>query len=126
MTIKQPYLVVKQDKNYSRNTGRPYTKITLQGIKDRCLYETYVEEGMRNYKNWSHIVENPDCVFVVNGIKVKNLADGLVDADSRPMIECSCHISNADDILKPIEEFWAEEDARNEATTFNQLFSVGK
>ena len=124
MAITQPYLVVKQEKNYSRNTGRPYTKLTLQGIKDRQLYETYVEVGMRNYKNWQHVVENTDYIFVLNNIKVKEA--GLIDADSKPVIEHSASPENAEDILGPIEEFWAEEDARAGANTFNQLFSVGK
>jgi hypothetical protein len=126
MTVKQPYLVLNQTKNYSRNTGRPYTRITLQGIKDRMTYDTYVEEGMRNYKNWQHIIDNPDCVFVLNNIKIKNVAEGLVDADSRPVIECSCLIEDAETLLKPIEEFWHEEDQRQEATTFNSLFKVGR
>ena len=126
MAITQPYLVVKQEKNHSRNTGRPYTKITLQGIKDRCLYETYVEQGMRNYKNWQHIVENTDYLFVLNNVKIKNASDGLIDADSKPVIEHSASPENAEDILQPIEEFWLEEDARAGATTFNRLFSVGK
>lgn len=124
MAITQPYLVVKQEKNHSRNTGRPYTKITLQGIKDRQLYETYVEVGMRNYKNWQHIVENTDYLFVLNNVQVKE--KGLVDADSKPVIEHSASPENAEDILQPIEEFWREEDQRAGATTFNRLFSVGK
>lgn len=122
--MTQPYLVVKQAKSHSRNTGRPYTKITLQGIKDRQLYETYVEVGMRNYKNWQHVVENPDYLFILNNVKVKE-AD-LIDADSKPVIEHSASPDNAEDILGPIEEFWREEDLRQSANTFNSLFKVGK
>jgi transcription antitermination factor NusG len=122
--MTQPYLVVKQEKNHSRNSGRPYTKITLQGIKDRQMYETYIEVGMRNYKNWSHIVENTDHVFVLNNLTVKKT--NLIDADSTPVIEHSASSENAEDILQPIEEFWAEELERSQATTFNRLFKVGK
>lgn len=122
----QPYLVVKQTKAFSRNTGRPYTKITLVGIKDQREYETYVEEGMRNYKHWEHIVAYPDRTFVLTNLTVKNSEDGLISADSRPVIEHSALPENSHEIIGPITEYWEEENRRGSATTFNQLFSVGK
>lgn len=122
----QPYLVVKQIKGHSRNTGRPYTQITMIGIKDRLEYTTYIEEGMRNYKNWEHIVAYPERTFILSNVKTKDFGEGLLDADSRPVIEHSSLPENAEEILKPVEDFWAEEDARQakrvSANTFNQLF----
>ena len=124
--MKQPYVVVSQRNFRSINTGRNTTEIIFRGIVDRCEYKTYVEEGMKNYSNWQHIINNPKHGFVVNCLNVKDLVKGLITADSRPLIECESE--DPESILKEINEFWEAEDAKNAnpATTFRQLFDEVK
>lgn len=124
--MKQPYVVVSQRNFKSLNTGRNTTEIIFRGIQDRCEYKTYVEEGMKNYSNWQHIISNPQHGFVLNNLTVKDLVKGLITADSRPIIECE--MADPELILKEINEFWEAEDAKNAnpATTFRQLFEEVK
>lgn len=117
MAINQPYLIIKQEAATSKKYGTPMTKITLLGIKDRKEYITYVDTPHRNYKNWEHIIRNPEHGFIVRNIKTKMHKDKeLVDADSKVIIEWED--VNNDEMLKQIGEIWAEEDLKNSSDRF--------
>ena len=121
MAIKQPYVVLKQDWGRSKHLGTEYVKITVMGIKDRKEYVTYVDTPNHNYKNWEHIIRNPNHGFVISNIKTKqHKGKELVDADSKPMIDWE---DNDDtEILRQIAEIWAEEDLKNNSDKFRDLF----
>jgi hypothetical protein len=121
MAIKQPYVVLKQDWGRSKHLGTEYVKITVMGIKDRKEYVTYVDTPNHNYKNWEHIIRNPNHGFVISNIKTKqHKGKELVDADSKPMIDWE---DNDDtEILRQIAEIWAEEDLKNDSDKFRDLF----
>jgi len=121
MAINQPYLIIKQEAATSKKYGTPMTKITLLGIKDRKEYITYVDTPHRNYKNWEHIIRNPEHGFIVRNIKTKIHKDKeLVDADSKVIIEWED--INDQEMLKQISEVWAEEDLRAGTDKFSDLF----
>lgn len=121
MAVKQPYIVLKQEASTSKKYGTPMTKITLLGVKDRREYITYVDTPHHNYKNWEHVIRNPEHGFVLRNIKTKIHKDKeLVDADSKIIIERE----DDDDIeiMKELAEIWAEEDLRNGSDKFSDLF----
>ena len=121
MAIKQPYVVLKQERGRSRHLGTEYVKITMMGIKDRREYHTYVDTPNHNYKNWEHIIRNPNHGFVIRNLKIKtHKGKELIDADSKIIIE----IEDDDDteIMRQIAEIWAEEDLKNNSDRFGDLF----
>ena len=121
MAVLQPYIVLKQEASTSKKYGTPMTKITLLGVKDRKEYITYVDTPHHNYKNWEHIINNPDHGFVLRNIKTKWHKDKeLVDADSRPIIEWED--VNDQEIMRQVSQIWAEEDIKNGSDKFSDLF----
>lgn len=119
--MKQPYIVLKQERRFSKVTGSPMTKITLLGVKDRQEYITYIDTPNRNHDNWAHIVNNPEHGFILRNLRTINRKDKtLIDADSKPIIEWE----DEDDteILKQLAEVWAEEDRKNGSDKFSDLF----
>lgn len=119
--MKQPYVVLKQERRFSKISGSPMTKITLLGIKDRQEYVTYIDSPNRNHDNWSHITNNPDHGFVLRNLRTKK-AKGkvLIDADSQPIIEWED--VNDEEIMRQVAEVWAEEDRKNGSDCFRDLF----
>lgn len=121
MAVKQPYLVLKQEAKTSMKYGTPMTKITLLGIKDRKEYITYVDTPHRNYKNWEHVINNPNHGFILRNIKTKmHKGEELVDADSKIMIDWEDDTDQ--EMLKQISQVWAEEDIRAGTDKFSDLF----
>jgi len=121
MAITQPYVVLKQEARTSKKYGTPMTKITFMGIKDRREYVTYIDAPHRNYKNWQHIINNPNHGFVLRNLKIKlHKGQELIDADSTPIIDWE---DNTDtEIMRQIAEYWAEEDRKNGTDKFRDLF----
>jgi hypothetical protein len=121
MAIKQPYVVLKQEARTSKKYGTPMTKIYFLGVKDRKEYWTYVDLPHRNYKNWSHVINNPNHGFVLRNIQTKwHKDEELVDADSKVIIEWED--INDTEIMRQVAEIWAEEDLRNGSDKFRDLF----
>lgn len=121
MAITQPYVVLKQEARTSKKYGTPMTKITFMGIKDRREYVTYIDAPHRNYKNWQHIINNPQHGFVLRNLKTKlHKGQELIDADSTPIIDWED--DNDTEIMRQIAEYWAEEDRRNGTDKFRDLF----
>lgn len=119
--MKQPFVVLKQERGYSKHLGTEYVKITFLGVKDRQEYVTYIDTPNHNYKNWTHIIQNPKHGFVVRNLKTKtHKGKTLIDADSKPIIE----IEDDDDvdIMRQVAEIWAEEDIKNNSDRFRDLF----
>ena len=121
MAIKQPYLVLKQQASTSKKYGTPMTKITLLGIKDRREYITYVDTPHHNYRNWQHVIQNPDHGFIISNVKTKPHKDKvLVDADSKIIIDWED--TSDEEMMRQISELWAEEDSRRGTDKFRDLF----
>jgi hypothetical protein len=121
MTIKQPYVVLKQAKGVSKHLGTEYVKITFLGVKDRKEYVTYVDTPNHNYGNWQHIINNPNHGFVVRNLKLKtHKGKTLINADSQPIIEWQDH--NDQEIMRQVAEIWAEEDLKHDSDRFRDLF----
>ena len=119
--MKQPYFVVSQEHRISK-FGTEMVQITLLGIKDREKYTTYVDKPNRNYKNWQHVIDNPDDAFVLDGLKTKRHRDKvLIDADSKVVIAWQCE--NPQTVIDQIQEIWEEEDRRADAGTFRDLYN---
>jgi len=121
MAVIQPYIVLKQESRTSKKYGTPMTKITFLGVKDRKEYVTYVDAPHRNYKNWQHIINNPNHGFVLSNLTFKKYKDDiLIDADSKPLIQRED--VNDKEIMEELAEIWAEEDRRNNTDKFSDLF----
>jgi hypothetical protein len=119
--MKQPYVVLKQERGFSRHLGTEYVKITFLGVKDREEYHTYVDTPNHNYKNWEHIIRNPKHGFVVRNLRTKtHKGKTLIDADSKPIIDWE----DVDDleIMRQVSEIWAEEDQKADSDRFRDLF----
>jgi hypothetical protein len=109
--INQNFVVIEQTQGVSNRTGYPYTTITLVGVKDRCLYKTYIDTHNHNHKQWQHIVSNPDHGFILNNLRIKRHKDTeLIDADSKPVIAAEETVK--DNILSMLKEVWLEQDTR--------------
>jgi hypothetical protein len=82
---------------------------------------TYIDAPHRNYKNWQHIINNPQHGFVLRNLKTKlHKGQELIDADSTPIIDWE---DNTDtEIMRQIAEYWAEEDRKNGTDKFRDLF----
>jgi hypothetical protein len=120
MAIKQPYIVLSQERRFSKY-GTPMIKITLVGVKDRLEYVTYIDEPNKNYKNWEHITRHSEHGFVLGNCTVKTHKDRLlINADSNPVIEWES--VNPEEIFAEAQALWAEEDRRADAGTFRDLF----
>jgi hypothetical protein len=121
MSTKQPYLVINQEARTSMKYGTPMTKIYFLGIKDRKEYWTYVDLPHRNYKNWSHIINNPDHGFVLRNLQTKmHKNEELIDADSKPIIDVE--MESLEEVMEIIAEFWEKEDRKRNTDKFRDLF----
>lgn len=121
MAVKQPYVIINQEAKTSMKYGTPMTKITLLGVKDRKEYITYVDLPHRNYKNWQHMINNPDHGFVLRNIQTKmHKGDELVDADSRPIIDVE--MESLEEVMEIIGEFWDKEDLKKNSDKLRDLF----
>jgi len=119
--MKQPYVVLDQKHGFSPKYGTRMVTITFKGLKDRQLYITYVDEPNANYKNWAHIINNPDRGYVLRNLNVKQHKDKLlINADSKPIIDIESE--DPDRILRQINNFWDEEDRKNGSDKTNDLF----
>lgn len=116
--ISQPYIIMKQSTKRSKHGGT-YTKVDMVGVNDRQMYHTYIDPTNFNFKNWEHIVRNPENGFVIRGIKVKNSKEYLVSADSKPIIEWE-H-DEPEVILSQLKEIWDSQD-KEPPSTFRELF----
>jgi len=118
--MKQPYFVVSQEHKISK-FGTEMVQITLLGIKDRQQYTTYVDKPNHNYKNWQHVIDNPNDGFVLDNLKTKTHKDKvLVNADSKVVIAWQCEDKNI--VIDQINNLWNEQDRKAEAGTFRDLF----
>ena len=80
--MSQYYIILAQRQLLSKINGNRIIEIDLVGVKDRCLYKTYVDPTNRNYGNWSYIIHNPLNGYLISGVKVKDSEKYLVNADS--------------------------------------------
>ena len=95
--------------------------ITFKGLKDRNIYTTYVDEPNHNYKNWTHVINNPQHGFVLRNLNTKaNKGKLLIDADSKPIIDVES--DDPDSMFKQINEFWDQEDRKNNSDRYSDLF----
>lgn len=102
----QPYVVLNVKRLTSKHGGTIYA-VNLVGVLDRTEYYTYVDRRNRNYKNWSRIILNPECGFVIKGCQIKR--DELISADSR--ITVVWQTDRRDDVFDELYDIWTEQDA---------------
>lgn len=118
--MKQPYFVVSQEHKSSK-FGTEMVQVTLLGIKDRQQYTTYIDKPNRNYKNWQHVIDNPDDGFILDNLLLKTHKDKvLVNADSKVVIAWQCEEKNT--VIDQINDLWNEQDRKDQAGTFRDLF----
>jgi len=94
-----PWIVVKCDFGTSKVTGYDMTTITMIN-KDLEIAHSYVEHTYDNYKNWANVIAGFDLgwgiiidnlhyktkssVIQQRHIRVYNIKENLIDADSLP------------------------------------------
>ena len=117
--VKQPFIILKQTQIFSKYGGTVW-RIDMVGVRDRADYVTYVDPRNSNYEGWAHIIRNREHGFVIRMLKEKKDKDGLISADSRPIIEWQ-H-DDKDVILKQLADLWQDQDADKDPTTFRDLF----
>jgi hypothetical protein len=109
--MQQLMAIAEIKKKPSRHGGRIYI-VTLIGLEDRGIYETYIDPENRNYKFWRHIIENPGRGYIVSGARLadRKIRPNLVTADSEIIIERET-FSTAE-LAEAIEALWINEDRR--------------
>lgn len=81
--MTQEYLVIDCDfKGPSQRTEGQYWCVKLLGVEDGCYYTTYPDTTMRNFPQWTKIVDS-ELYHVVTGLKVKRQTT-IVNADGEP------------------------------------------
>lgn len=118
MAKKQPYIVLSQDSIFSKYGGRVY-RIKMVGVMDRQEYITYVDPKNENFDNWRHITRSPEHGFILNNLKEKTNKAGVINADSRVIIEEE--VTDPSVIMNELYEIWREQDEKNNAITFRQI-----
>lgn len=115
--IKQYYTIIKQQQIKSKHGGK-ITELTLVGIKDRCLYRTYIDPYNRNYSFWSSIIHNPLHGYLLSGLKIKSQTRALIDADSPVEVVYECR--DPEEIYNELLEVWQKQDSTSQ---FGNLFA---
>jgi hypothetical protein len=100
MKAQGPWLVAKCDFGTSKVTGSDMTTITMINQKEEIVH-SYIEHTYRNYKNWTAVIRGfdngwgitiddlrynvKDSEIQQRHIRVYNIKENLIDADSRPV-----------------------------------------
>ena len=100
MKAQGPWLVVKCDLGTSQIDGQDMTTITMINNLSEIAH-TYIDHTNKNYKNWTNVIscfDNGWGVSIDNlrykvknkviqqrHIKVYNIKENLIDADSKPV-----------------------------------------
>jgi hypothetical protein len=114
------YAVLEQKEIKSKHGGW-VTEITFVDILDREELTTFVDPGNRNYKNWQHIINNPNHGFVLKNLKRKGQPeDKLINADSKPVI--NEEFEDIAEMISLIQELWRRQDRRNNPNRFWEMF----
>ena len=119
MIAPGPWLVAKCDFGTSKVTGGDMTTITMINQKEEIVH-SYIEHTYRNYKNWTNVISCFDLgwgvvidnlnykitnnVIQQRHIKVYNIKENLIDADSKPL-----GISVADTLQQAVDKFFGEQ-----------------
>jgi hypothetical protein len=119
MQAQGPWLVAKCDFGTSKLTGGDMTTITMINQKSEITH-SYIEHSNRNYKNWTNVISCFDRgwgvvidnlnynvknkVIQQRHIKVYNIKENLIDADSRPL-----GVSVEDTLQQALDKFFGEQ-----------------
>jgi hypothetical protein len=118
MQAPGPWLVAKCDFGTSKVTGGDMTTITMINQKYEITH-SYVEHSNRNYKNWTNVISCFDRGWGVTidnlrykvkdkevqqrHIKVYNIKENLIDADSKPV-----GIAVEDTLQQAVDKFFGD------------------
>jgi hypothetical protein len=116
MQAQGPWIVAKCDYGTSKVTSGDMTTITMINKKLEITH-TYVEHGNNNYKNWANVISCFDMgwgvvvdnlhykvkskVIQQRHIKIYNVKENLIDADSRPK-----GVSVEDTLQEAVDKFF--------------------
>lgn len=115
-TAQGPWLVAKCDFGTSKLDGQDMTTITLIN-KQLEIAHTYVDHGNKNYSHWANVIKGFDLgwgivvdnlhyktkssVIQQRHIKVYNIKENLIDADSLPK-----SVSVEDTLQQAVDKFF--------------------
>jgi hypothetical protein len=112
-TLKEPVFVSGVTERGSKYGGDIF-EVSLTGIKSQKTYKTYIDPQNNNYRDWEMIIEVAQRKGVVlSGLKMKDLTDNLVNADSKPKTE---YVVSKEELADILAEYWAAQD------NFSKLF----
>lgn len=101
------YVVLAVTPMMSRQGHKIY-ELDLVNTQTRMLYRTYADPHLRNFPNWSRIVINPDCGYILTNIKIRDEIKQLADADVKPRILSTT--LNKETVLEELYQYWRELD----------------
>ena len=86
----QDYHVIRHSKPYSstsdRSPGQMTVTIWFKGRDDNANYKTHIVKGMKNKSQWSTVMDQLDAKPVVHFESGRLSSEGIIDADSTPII----------------------------------------
>jgi hypothetical protein len=113
--LDEPVFVVGAKEKPSRYGGEIF-EIQLIGIRSQKVYNTYVDPKNNNWIKWEHIVAAANTKgIVMDGIKLKDPNNNLVNADSNVRI---LYMVTKEELADILADFWKSQD------TFRKLFEV--
>ena len=98
--MKPTYQVLSVNQMPSKRNGGFYYKIILQNILTQETHETSVDPTMRNFVNWSEVLQNRSRGQLLQNLTLKQLHNKtLVNADSEPAVVCVCDAGEMNKII---------------------------
>ena len=112
--IDEPVFITEIQERRSIHGGNVHTA-HLKGIKTQRDYKTYIDPGNMNYRHWSHLIPLGQTKGVVlgEGLKLKDEAKGIINADAIPEIT---YVVTKVELADIISEYWDNQ------TRFGKLF----
>jgi len=114
--IDEPVFITEIQERRSIHGGNVHTA-HLKGVKTQKDYKTYIDPGNMNYRHWSHLIPlgQTKGVVLAEGLKLKDDAKGIINADSIPEIT---YVVTKVELADIIGEYWDNQ------TRFGKLFKT--
>ncbi len=114
--IDEPVFITEIQERRSIHGGNVHTA-HLKGVKTQKDYKTYIDPGNMNYRHWSHLIPlgQTKGVVLAEGLKLKDDAKGIINADSIPEIT---YVVTKVELADIISEYWDNQ------TRFGKLFKT--
>lgn len=114
--IDEPVFIREIQERRSIHGGNVHTA-HIKGIISQKDYKTYIDPGNMNYRHWQHLIPlgQTKGVVLAQGLKLKDDAKGIINADSIPEIT---YVVTKVELADIISEYWDNQ------TRFGKLFKT--